>query len=177
MSGDGAGVRQPLAEIESLIAEIERLADPAARGRARALVAAVLDLHGAALARVLAIAGGSAAGPGLLEALAADDLVAPLLILHGVHPVPLAARVATVVERLRAAGTDVDVVTIEGGTVRLRLGREGGVPARARRAAVETAVLEAAPDAETIEIDEGLAVALVPWGRRPPSPAGTEPAR
>src|SRR6185312_15891907 len=69
---------------------------PAARDRAEHLVREVSDLYGAALERMLTIA-----GPVLADRLAADDLVASLLLVHGLHPHGIERRVAEALDRVR----------------------------------------------------------------------------
>lgn len=146
----------PDVSIDSLVAEVERLDDPVARARVRAIVAAILELHRAALVRIVEGAAAAGAGAGLLDRLSRDELVAAVLVLHGLHPVGLEARVREAAERLRARGSDVEVATVAGGVARLTLGPRGrrGVGASGeQRAEVERAILEAAPDLETIEIE------------------------
>src|SRR5258705_9457517 len=55
-----------------------------ARERAEQLVREVTDLYGAVLERMMDLA--SAADPDLADRFAADDLVASLLLVHGLHP-------------------------------------------------------------------------------------------
>ena len=79
----------------------------------------VVDLYGGGLERIVAIVGedtgedGSTAEP-LLRRLADDQLVASLLVLHGLHPDDLATRVQKALVRVRpylgSHGGDVEVV-------------------------------------------------------------------
>src|SRR5262245_13789887 len=93
-----------MARVEQLIEKAERFPDPAARDVTREIVGALLELHGAGLARVLdALTGAGAVGRSVLEALAADGLVSSLLMLHGLHPVDLENRVRTALEAVRPA--------------------------------------------------------------------------
>src|ERR1700747_2965866 len=71
----------------------------AARERAEQLVGEVTDLYGAALERVVRIA--AAAEAGVLERLAADDLVASLLLVHGLHPHGVERRVEDALDSVR----------------------------------------------------------------------------
>jgi hypothetical protein len=76
-----------LQRIETLIHEIEQLPDARVQSVARELVQTLLDVHGAGLARILeAVARTAEAGRPLLDALAGDELVAGLLLLHGLDP-------------------------------------------------------------------------------------------
>jgi len=144
---------QRLRRVETLVETLERVADPAARAAARELVQTLLELHRAGLARLLGLAGAA-----ITEACAGDDLVGGLLLLHGLHPVALEARVRQALERvrpaLRARGGGVEVLAVDGDLVRLGLegGRDGPVPDDLRRA-VEEAVWAAAPDAGAVAFE------------------------
>jgi hypothetical protein len=80
------------------VGEVERFADGRTRETARALVTAVLDLHRAGLARILEVGGES-----LRQSLAGDPQASSLLLLHGLHPVPMADRVAQALGRASAS--------------------------------------------------------------------------
>src|SRR4029077_15273373 len=71
----------------------------AARERAEQLVREVTDLYGAALERVLAVA--LAANPDLADRFVADDLVASLLLVHGLHPHTVERRVSDALDGVR----------------------------------------------------------------------------
>src|SRR4051794_41263560 len=82
-----------------------------------------------------------------------DDLVAHLLFLHGLHPVPVEERVGRALDEVRpyllAHGGGVELLGIDDGVVKLRLdGACNGCPSSAvtPRSAVEGAILRAAPD-------------------------------
>jgi Fe-S cluster biogenesis protein NfuA len=154
-----------IGRIEALIAALEHSADPETQAQARALVQAVLEFHGQALARLVNhITGVGAAGRELLEAAVRDDQVASLLLLHELHPHDCAARVAAALDRVRpqlkAHGGDVDLLGLEEGTVRLRLrGSCHGCPSSSDtlRNLIEAAVADAAPDVADIQV-EGVVV-------------------
>lgn len=141
------------AEVDARLAALERLPAPA-RAAATDAVAAVVDLYGEGVRRLLAL------DPGLAERAAGDDVVAQLLLIHGLHPVPLAARVEGALDEvrpyLRSHGGGVELVGVEDGVVRLRLeGTCNGCPSSSAtlRSAVEEAIQRAAPDVERIEAD------------------------
>jgi Fe-S cluster biogenesis protein NfuA len=158
---DDAGFRRRVQRIETLIREIDRLADPEARVRARELVQAVLDLHGAGLERLLDHVA-ETAGPAVIDAAARDDLVGSLLLLHGLHPLDVETRVRQALEAvkptLRAHGGAVELLGVAGGVVRLRA-RGGWHSASASvttlKLAIEEAVYAKAPDVTAVEV-EGL---------------------
>ncbi|MDG3005445.1 NifU family protein [Paludisphaera mucosa] len=153
-----------MARIEVLTGVLERCPDLAARSASRELVGALLELHGAGLARILElIAGSGDAGDELVSTLARDGLVASVLLLHDLHPIDLKSRVGIALDGVRARlgpHADLDLVGIEGGTLRLRLagGGCGGCPSTsaAMKKSVEDAILEAAPDLASIEFVEPL---------------------
>lgn len=79
-----AEVREKVAALDELLADLERLADPDAHGRATAAMQALTELYGEGFARILRHA--AATAPQLLEALHRDELLSHLLILHDLHP-------------------------------------------------------------------------------------------
>lgn len=95
-SDDEARWRTAGERIESLL---DAAAGPTARARAEQLVREVTDLYGAALERMLRAA--VTAAPELAETFAADDLVASLLLVHGLHPHPVHRRIADALDRVR----------------------------------------------------------------------------
>ena len=93
-----------------------------------------------------------------------------LLLLYGLHPLDLEARVQQALEKvrplLRSHGGNVELLGIADGVVRLRmLGSCHGCPSSAMtlKNAIEEAIYAAAPDATAIEV-EGVA--------EPPPPGG-----
>jgi hypothetical protein len=135
------------ASIERLCDELARTPELPAATHARALVQEVLALHGRGLARALELVGDATAAK-----LADDPLVAALLLLHGLHPRPLAERARAALAPL-GASVDLDV---EGKQVNVRC-------APGARAAVEAALYQAVPDADAIDIE--ARVALIPASR------------
>lgn len=124
----------------------------AARERAEQLVREVVELYGEGLQRILAVLDTPA-----VQRLVADDLVASLLVVHGLHPQDIPARVQAALERVRPRlhGGEVTVLALEDAAVRLALTSAGhGCPSTS--AALETlvreAVRDAVPEIETVEI-------------------------
>jgi len=142
--------------------EVDSLADPIGRETAAELVQALVELYGEGLGRIMARLDGEDSN-GLRASLAEDDLVAHLLFLHDLHPVPLEERVTGALEEVRpyleSHGGDVELVGLEDGIVRLRLqGSCSGCPSSTMtlKLAIEDAIHKAAPDVEAIEA-EGVA--------------------
>jgi Fe-S cluster biogenesis protein NfuA len=147
--------------IERLLDELQSSVDPRAYRAVEELVRQLTDLYGAGLDHILAVV--READPALLDALAHDELVASLLLVHGLHPADLEARVQDALESVRPflAHHDGDVellaVDPELGAVRLRLlGSCDGCPSSAvtLQLAVERAITEAAPEVVRIDVDE-----------------------
>jgi len=159
---DDRAVRERMGRIEGLLHEVESLTDERAREVTLETAQALLELYGEGLGRVVALANERGQRE-LLEALGEDELVAHLLILHGLHPVPLETRVLEALQSVRpyleSHGGDVELVRIEEGVAYLRLqgSCHGCASSTATlRDAIEQAILEAAPDIERIEA-EGVA--------------------
>ena len=155
-------VRERVARVDGRLAQLEALGDSPAGRLAAEAVAALLELYGEGLARIVDQVD-RLGGPALRDAIAGDELVAHLLLLHGVHPVDLETRVrgalASVRPYLEAHGGDVELVGLADGMVRLRLrGSCRGCPSSALtlKLAIEAALQKAAPDLRGIEA-EGIA--------------------
>jgi Fe-S cluster biogenesis protein NfuA len=139
--------------VEALLDTVETF-PPQQREVATELVQALLDMYGEGLSRIVA------AGPVPVE----DELVAHLLLLHGLHPVPLHERVIGALDEVRpylvAHGGGVELVGVDEVVVRLRLeGACNGCPSSALtlKSAVEEAISRAAPDVERIEAEGATA--------------------
>jgi hypothetical protein len=161
-AGEKREVDAALRQLEELIERLDRLPDPEAREPARKLVELILDLHGVALARLLAILASSDGGSTILSRLSEDDQVRPLLLLHGLHPENAETRVRKAVERLRPHlgihGLRLDLVQVANGTVRVRVRQSEGVALKpsilwSLPMEIEGAIVEAAPDIDKVVID------------------------
>ena len=162
-----------LERVRRLTDQVDRIEDPVAREAARDLAAAVLELHGAGLARIGAVL--EEAGPAGAEAkrkLQGDGVVASLLLIHDLYPVPLEERVREALDGIRpyleSHQGDVELIGVEDGVVRLSLrGSCDGCPASAStlELAIKEALEEAAPDIVGLEVEGVVAV---------PGPAGVE---
>jgi Fe-S cluster biogenesis protein NfuA len=141
-----------LDEIDALLDRVESFPEPE-REVATELVQALLEMYGDGLSRIVA------AGSVPVE----DELVAHLLLLHGLHPVPVRDRVVGALDEVRpylaSHGGGVELLGVADGVVHLRLeGSCNGCPSSAAtlRGAVEEAIARAAPDVDRIET-EGVA--------------------
>src|ERR1700728_584396 len=86
-------------QIERLLDELESTADPRTYERAAELLRLVSELYGAVLARVVELVADR--DERLFDALLEDDLVASLLLVHGLHPETLARRVDRALTQVR----------------------------------------------------------------------------
>jgi Fe-S cluster biogenesis protein NfuA/nitrite reductase/ring-hydroxylating ferredoxin subunit len=154
-----------VARVQQLGAQLESVADPAARATAEELVATVVQMYGAGLERIMAVlAAAGSAGEEIADALAGDGVVASLLLIHDLYPVPLEERVAQALERVRpymeSHGGDVELLGVDDGIARLRL-RGSCRSCRASSATLELAVRqaleEAAPDLQGMDVEGAVA--------------------
>jgi Fe-S cluster biogenesis protein NfuA len=164
---DDGAVRERVAHVDALLAEVESAIGAVPVDTAIELVQALLDLYGEGLARVVAHVAARDDGA-LAEAFAGDELVSHLLLLHGLHPVPLEARVRSALADVRpyldSHGGDVELLGIEEGVVRLAMrGSCDGCASSAAtlKLAIEDAIQRAAPDIEEIEAEGAVEPGLL----------------
>ena len=138
-------------QARELVARIELLLDDVHDVE---LVQGLVELYGEGLRRIVAH------DPDGVGDLAGDELVAHLLVLHGLHPIPLEDRVlgalAEVRPYLEQHGGNVELLGIDEGVARLRLqGTCNGCPSSTAtlRHAIEDAIQRVAPDIEEIEAE------------------------
>ncbi len=175
--------------VQKLSEEVERLPDPHSRGLAQELIGAVLELYGSGLERILAAIDEAGEGAAAIrERLAADGTVASLLLIHDLYPVPLAERVEEALDSVRpymeSHGGDIELLGLEDDVARLRLsGSCDGCPASSAtlELAVKSALEEAAPDLQGIEVEgavenTGVAALELSGAELPVIQAGAPPA-
>jgi Fe-S cluster biogenesis protein NfuA len=165
---DDREAREHVARIEGILDEVESLADPAGRELAAELAQALVELYGEGLARILVAARDGDGDGALPDRIIEDELVAHLLILHDLHPVPVETRVLGALDQVRpyleSHGGDVELLGVGEGAVRLRLeGSCSGCPSSAMtlKNAIEQEIRKAAPEIEDIEA-EGTTTELKP---------------
>jgi Fe-S cluster biogenesis protein NfuA len=155
--------------VERLVSRLNSSADPEVRATALELLQCVLELHGTVLERMIDSIAQTAAGEAALDQALTDDLVASVLLLHGLHPEPIETRVQraldTVRPYLRSHHGDVEFVSLHDGVVRLRLvGSCGSCPSSSitLKNAVEEALYAAAPDIVEIVAEDRTAALSSP---------------
>lgn len=148
-------------EIEELVKRLERAGDPELHSVALELVQSVIDLHGAALERMVNIVSQSHAGEDALFKALEDDLVSSMFLLHGLHPESVETRVTRALDKVRpylqSHGGDVELISIADGILKVRLQGTCGSCASSSltmKNAVEEAVCEVAPDILQIVAEE-----------------------
>jgi hypothetical protein len=123
----------------------------AARERAEELVRLVVDLYGAGLERMLQVLYEQGQLPDeALDALAGDDLVASLLLVHELHPYSIETRITNALQ-----GFDAELVRVdEDGTVHLRQSGTKGCATADLREQVEAV----APEVTAIVFEQATTI-------------------
>jgi Fe-S cluster biogenesis protein NfuA/nitrite reductase/ring-hydroxylating ferredoxin subunit len=158
-----------LLRVQDLQARLDSSGDAATRELAEDLVAAVVQMYGAGLERIVgSLLEAGEEGERLAAALAQEELVVPLLLIHDLHPVPLRERVQGALEHVRpymeSHGGDVELLSLQDGVARISLRgscSDCAASAVTLELAIKQALEEAAPDLASLEV-EGVA----------PAPAG-----
>ena len=173
--------------IEELLAAL-RARGGAAADTAEELVRVLVGMYGDGLAAIMTtLAGEGAAGRAIVDRLAADPRVEGLLLLHGLHPLDVDARIQRALDRVRpylgSHAGGVQYLGVSDGVARLRLeGTCHGCPSSTVtvRLAIEGAVQDAAPEVIEVVV-EGMTAPpepkLLQIGPRPaPGPGAGPPA-
>jgi Fe-S cluster biogenesis protein NfuA/nitrite reductase/ring-hydroxylating ferredoxin subunit len=171
-----SNVQSQLQSIEALLQRIEKGNDPAMSAMAKDLVQRLMEFHGEGIERMLEIIHADAPGQSaIIDALGQDPLVRSLLLLYGLHPDGLEARLQQALEKtrpyLKSHGGNVSLISVDdAGAVTLRL--EGSCHGCASssatlKLAVEEAIYEVAPDVTAIHVEGAVdepsrSVAFVP---------------
>lgn len=136
--------------IDELVNRVQAIADSDARDCAIALVQEVMELHASALQRVLEVI--DAAAPNVTELLGTDELVSPVLVLHGLHPDDFATRLARALDGLQRRFGEIQVFDPGPNIVHIQIVRRSR---SLTRQVVEDAIYEAVPEIGEL-IVEGL---------------------
>jgi Fe-S cluster biogenesis protein NfuA len=172
---DDRAVHRRIAVLDEQLARLEATPGPIGE-LALVAVSGLAEIYGQALARALDLA-----DPATVERMVRDGLIGHLLTLHGIHPDPVPARVARVIEELRAAlstrGAEIELVGIDGAaTVRVSVRGCGSNPAAVEQV-IRDAVLAAAPELTGVVIVMAGQQTFVPVDSlmRPPTGAAGPP--
>jgi len=155
---------QLVERVQELQARLELSGDSATRALAEELVSAIVQMYGAGLERIVgSLIQDGADGERIAASLADDDLVATLLLIHDLHPVPLERRVQDALDSVRpymeSHGGNVELLSLEHGVARIHLRgscSDCSASSVTLELAIKQALEEAAPDLEGLEV-EGVA--------------------
>lgn len=173
------GVQKVGARVEELLDALKSGGFGPAASAAEELVGLLVGLYGDGLAQIMnVLAEHGPEGAAMIDALADDPTVESLLLLHGLHPLDVDARIQRALDRVRpylgshAGGVEYLGVT-EDGVARLRLeGSCHGCPSSTVTVelAITGAVQDAAPEVTEVVV-EGMTVMpepkLLQIGKRP----------
>ena len=175
-------VQQVGDRIEQLLGTLS--ADGRHGAAAEELVTLLVGLYGDGLAHIVrALRESGAAGSAMLDSLTEDPLVESLLLLHGLHPLDVDARIQRALDRVRpylgSHAGGVHYIGVTDGVAHLQLeGNCNGCPSSTVtvQLAIEGAVQDAAPEVTEIVV-EGVtappapaAPVLLQIGSRPDAP-------
>ncbi|MEV5974701.1 hypothetical protein [Streptomyces sp. NPDC051921] len=165
--------------VEEVLDRLAEKGDADAVGAAEDVVRVLMEFYGSGLARVVELLGRPGPVPAAepLGALLADELVASLLNLHGLHPEELPTRIDRALSGLPhvVAKGGFDATS---GVLSLRVEASSGCGCPSTREATRQAALDAlacfAPEVTDVELEPAGArePALLQIGARPPH-AGT----
>jgi Fe-S cluster biogenesis protein NfuA/nitrite reductase/ring-hydroxylating ferredoxin subunit len=159
--------------IQELVEKIQAMPDPATRRMLQETLESVVSFYGHGLSRILeTIQKAGAEGEKVKAALLRDGGVAGLLLIHGLHPVSLEARLSEALDKVRpymkSHGGDVELLSLENDFARLRLkGHCETCPSSTvtLELAVRHAIEEACPDLSGFEV-EGMTLNGAAHGSR-----------
>ena len=178
-------VAQAGERIEELLASL-RSRGGAAADTAEELVRLLVGMYGDGLAAIMAaLAEEGDQGRAIMDRLTADPLVEGLLLLHGLHPLDVDARIQRALDQVRpylgSHAGGVQYLGVTDGVARLRLeGSCHGCPSSTVtvRLAIEGAVQDAAPEVTEVVV-EGVTAPpepkLLQIGPRPDGMPGAGP--
>jgi Fe-S cluster biogenesis protein NfuA/nitrite reductase/ring-hydroxylating ferredoxin subunit len=161
-SEDGPG--RLVERVQELQAALDSAADAGTRELADELVSAIVQMYGAGLERVVGtLLSAGTDGERLAASLTDDPLVATLLLIHDLHPVPLEDRVQAALDSVRpymeSHGGNVELLGLENGIARIHLRgscSDCSASSVTLELAIKQALEDAAPDLAGLEV-EGVA--------------------
>jgi len=171
---DDRAARELAERLEVLLARLETLPDQPARSLAAETVESVVRLYGEGLARIVDRLARGTDGA-LMPALAQDELVSHLLLLHDLHPDAVSVRVGHALDDLRPSlqshGVDAELIDVNSDVARVRITRSGhgcASTSQTLSGMVTDAVLQAAPELVRVQVEQVATTPtpLVAIGRR-----------
>jgi NifU-like domain len=156
--------QEKMRQLGTLVGELDQMPGAGSKVAARELVQLLMEVHGAALERMMNLVAESGVEPGrpgsaIINRFGQDPIVRSLLLLYGLHPDTLETRVLQALDavrgRLRKFDSEVKLVSIHEGAVQLRLHTSGhacGSTTRDLRAIVEGGIYDLVPDLASLTI-------------------------
>jgi Fe-S cluster biogenesis protein NfuA/nitrite reductase/ring-hydroxylating ferredoxin subunit len=184
-------VQKVSARVEQLLEALGSGAFGGAAPAAEELVSLLVGLYGDGLTQIMTVlADQGPQGDAIIAKIADDPLVESLLLLHGLHPLDVDARIQRALDRVRpylgSHAGGVEYLGVTDGIARLRLeGSCSGCPSSTVtvQLAIEGAVMDAAPEVTEVVVDGMTAPPepkLLQIGQRPAVPAapsGADPGQ
>ena len=151
--------------IQEIVGQIDAMQNPAARALMQECMESVLGFYGDGVARMLEVVKRSGiGGQKAYDDLIHDKIVSGLLLIHGLHPLDLEARLRESLNKVRpymeSHGGNVELLSLENDFARLRLqGSCKTCPSSAvtLELAVRHAIEEACPDLAGFEVEGATA--------------------
>jgi len=163
---ESGAFQEQIKRLSERIAQFDQMPASREKDAARELIQLLMEVHGKGLERMMEIvfesgaSGGALPGSAIIDQLARDEAAGGLLLLYSLHPDSLETRVQSALERmqprLRRLACTVEVLSVEGGAVRLAVTRNGhscGSSTKELRSVVEEGIYELAPDVAALQID------------------------
>jgi len=168
----------PVERLNELLEAIEQYPDTEIRERVREIVFAVVDLHHAALHRTFELIGNHADGAEMMKGLCADEHVSAILMIHGLMPQDLEARINQGLEaarqNLKAYGADAELVSLTDGVALLRLSgsaSSANVSTATLKRDIEQSLATFTPDLLDVQYEDTIAAVkpqkLIQLSRQP----------
>lgn len=146
--------------LQELIEQMQTQPNPSARALLQECLQSLLAFYGEGLSRMLdQIHAAGSEGKKILDRLLKDPAISGLLLIHGLHPVPLETRLRGALEKVRpymqSHGGNIELLSLENDVAQIRLeGTCKSCPSSAvtLELAVRRAVEEACPDLAGFEV-------------------------
>jgi Fe-S cluster biogenesis protein NfuA len=157
--------RQMARRLQELIEQIQNQPNPAARALLQDCLQSLLAFYGEGLSRMVAhLQAANGEGQNILSDMLKDQAISGLLLIHGLHPVPLETRFHAALEKVRpymqSHGGNIELLSLHNDVARVRLqGTCKSCPSSTitLELAVRHAVEEACPDLLGFEVEGAIA--------------------
>jgi hypothetical protein len=149
-------------QLGALVGDLDKDASSAPSAAVRESIQLLMEVHGAALQRIMElIYEAGAAGEAIILKAGEDPIVRQFLVLYSLHPEHFETRVLKAIDtagsQLRKLNSEVELLSIRQGAVQVRIHTSGhacGSTAKTVRLIVEESIYDLAPDLTSLEIIE-----------------------